>query len=316
MNVLWTGPEILVCWPDKIFVLVPQLAVVHMSDQYTRISCGGSPLDKDGPVVGLLFGCNDDKGNLQIRDADDIPIEISETSEVQIGLHKAVFPQHSVVGWYRASATEDEPSPDDLRVTEKLKQHYAADSVFCFCLLHVKKKSDDKAQSTMSKEYPVNLYEIHTVGNKAVLLGMTNWRLETSEPERIAVECVMNDQQSQAEGSGTSSTYVADAKSIQGSLAGMRERIQVLTGFLESTQKKEIPVNHNLLRQVQALTYSLGPLGCVASEAASSSTLDEAQLLSHLAVVAKTVSAVQTYTDKFRVIHENRSLGKEMRRAF
>ena len=42
----------------------------------------------------------------------------------------------------------------------------------------------------------------------------------------------------------------------------------------------------------------------------------DALFLSHLAAVAKTVSAVQSYTDKFRLVHENRVTAKEMRRAY
>ena len=92
-----------------------------MSDQYTRVSCGGSPLDKDAPVVGLLFGCKDVDGVIQIRDADDIPTDVSESSTKQVNLHRAVFPQHSVFGWYRVSLQDEEPTTNDLRITQQLK---------------------------------------------------------------------------------------------------------------------------------------------------------------------------------------------------
>ena len=112
-----------------------------MSDQFTRITCGGSALPRDAPVVGLLFGrcllpasatttttmttgssssSSKKKKNhptttnstntslsassntiVQIIDADDIPTDRSETAKLQISLHQAVFPQHEVVGWYR-----------------------------------------------------------------------------------------------------------------------------------------------------------------------------------------------------------------------
>jgi COP9 signalosome complex subunit 6 len=297
-----------------------------MSDQYTRISCGGSPLAKDAPVVGLLFGQVDDQydGGLQIRDADDIPTEISEASTVQVELHRAVFPQHSVVGWYRVSQStqDDEPNANDLNITQQLKQHHAPNSMFCFCLLQVQNQQQAQSQkqeasstkntTTLNKELPINLYSLASVENTPILLGLSNWQLETAEPERIAVERVMKEQPQQLDGP-QSSIYVSQAKSMENSLGSMEERIQVLIGFLEATKEGKIPPNHSLLRQVQALLYSLGPLSNMAD-----SGRDDSETLAHLAAVAKTVSAVQSYTDKFRIIHENvaRSIGKEARRAF
>jgi len=187
------------------------LAIVHMSDQYTRVTCGGSPLSRDAPVVGLLFGkiesakdpqqqqqqqqqqsqsppqvrstSEDGKSSsnpvgssggetttLEIRDAEDIPTEVSENTAQQISLHQAVFPQHHVVGWYRvakknssrdhhpqgdsnvsgvaadAVTAEDTatmtPTEQDLLLTKQLQHHYASKDAtssggFIFALLQV-----------------------------------------------------------------------------------------------------------------------------------------------------------------------------------
>lgn len=165
-----------------------------MSDQFTRISCGGSPLPRDAPVVGLLFG--ESKDALQVRDADDIPTEITEGTKVQVDLHQAVFPQHTVVGWYRVSATDENPIPSDVEITQRLKQHYAASSAFCFCLLQVSNedkklpsKNHNNESSTMQEELPINIYELK--GEEGLVVA--KWQLETSDPERIAVERVMKE---------------------------------------------------------------------------------------------------------------------------
>lgn len=273
-------------------------------------------MDKDAPVVGLLFGCKDEEGVVQIRDADDIPTDITEAHSSQVELHRAVFPQHSVLGWYRVSSLDEEPTPDDLKTTQQLKLHYAPSFPFCFCLLQVDQKQkamEDTAASTMSKELPINIYEIHVVENKSILLGLSNWQLETSEPERIAVERVMKEQPLEVDGSASHNIYVTHTKSIQHSLNSMKERVQYLIRFLEGTQQGTIPPNYALLRKVQSLLYSLGPLG---NAATSSGDDDDAELLGHLAAVAKTVGACQSYTEKFRLMHENRAMGKEMRRPF
>ena len=327
-----------------------------MADQYTRITCGGSPLDKNAPVVGLLFGNTSElDGTLQIVDADDIPTETTEATMLQVNLHRAVFPQHTVVGWYRVSL-DDEPSPNDLEVTKQLKSHYSkltnedgsenSGDKFIFCLLQVQRKvASESSSNTLSTDIPVTLYEVHSVDSSSILLGLNNWQLETSEPERISVERVMREQPqhhaakpahsnnastskkaagTNASSSSTYSPYVTRVQSIQHSLQSMKDRINLLMKFLEDTQKGNIPLHYSLVRQVQGLIYTLGPLAAVAPDNANikndemgkSVIEQDALFLSHLAAVAKTVSAVQAYTDKFRLVHENRVTAKEMRRAY
>jgi hypothetical protein len=299
------------------FLLIFQLTIVHMSDQFTRITCGGSPLPADAPVVGLLFGNIENPKVLQVRDADDIPTEISDATKVQVDLHKAVFPQHSVVGWYRVSGTDDEPKHSDLQTTLSLQEHYApsSSSVFCFCLLQVSKNSQNTKpatvpQCTLREELPVSLYSPHLMDGKPFLLGLSNWQLETSEPERIAVERVMKEPPPDLP---KTNAYTEQMKSIQDSMLSMKERIQLLVDFLEKTQQRVLPPNYSLLRQVQGLLYSLGPLSSSLQLEESS---NDAKLLSHLALVAKTVKAVESYTDKFRLVHESKTGLKEIRRAF
>jgi hypothetical protein len=185
-----------------------KLAIVTMADQYTRITCGGSPLSPDAPVVGLLFGQmtkadNDDDtaSILKIVDADDIPTDRSEAAKSQVSLHHAVFPLHDVVGWYRVASSE-QPTADDLRLTQELKAHYHSDAdhtnddkPFFFSLLQVKHpNTNNNKEDTMklngakeddNDELPLNLYEIQIHDQAAVLVGIENWSLETSEAERL-----------------------------------------------------------------------------------------------------------------------------------
>lgn len=282
--------------PCRLFL--SQLAIVHMSDQYTRISCGGSPLSKDAPVVGLLFGNrNAESKALEILDADDIPTEISDATKQQIALHQAVFPQHDVVGWYRVSV-DNHPTARDVQLTQTMKQHFSPDGGrFVFSLLQVKSESE---------ALPLSLYELDASGS--VLIGTENWQLETSEPERIGVERVVREETRTKKESQQESSYATQVTSIQQSLQAMNERLIVLITYLEQTQKGEIPVNSELLRKVKALLCQLGPL------MASSPTKENApMLLSHMAIVAKTVRAVQSYTEKFRSLYESRS-AREQRR--
>jgi len=273
-------------------------------------------LDKNAAVIGLIYGFTDDQGVLQIQDADDIPPEASEQTKLQVDLHKAVFPLHSVVGWYRVTLKDEEPSPNDLETTMLLSQHFArSSSQFCFCLLEVQQDTIEDVTSSLDEVLPINLYTLREVENQSILLGYDNWNLETSDPERIAVERVMKERPMQMEGSRASNSYMESSRSIKTSLDSMKDRINILITFLQSTQQGKIPLNHRLLREVQVLVHSLGPIAQIAGSEAVSEASD-ADIMAHLAAVAKTVGTVQSYTEKFRLVHENRNLNKEMRRAF
>lgn len=328
-------------------VSVHPLAIVNMSDQYTRITCGGSVLPKDAAVVGLLFGRITHDG-LEIVDADDIPTDRSEAATQQVSLHQAVFPQNSVWGWYRVG-TSEEPTAEDLSLTQELKAHYQTDGdeykPFIFSLLQVRPakedpnaKMKDDANDNDDEELPLNLYEIQVHDGAAVLVGVDNWALETSEAERIAVERVVREQPQQDLKTTTTaaggkdgvaavqeilaaapqpSPYVNYMTSVQQSLQAMDDRVKVIIDYLERMGKGEIPPNYSLLRQIQGLTLQLGPLQPQQqpSSGANSPTSD-AELFSHLAAVAKTVQSVHGYTEKFRTLHENRHAGREGRRGY
>lgn len=257
-----------------------QLAIVHMSDQYTRITTGGSPFPKDAPVVGLLFGLTGENGALQIMDADDIPTEISEVMDQQVSLHQAVFPQHSVVAWYRVSE-DGVPNEDDLQTTIKLRQKYGDDFVFCSC-----QTSGDP------ESLPITLYQVED----NVLVGLENWKLETSEAEKIAVEKVVREQPTQQQ-----SAYATHLSTTEQALRKLKDRLTILVQFLQDTQSQKIPFNPELMRHVQSLVCQLGPL------VASAPTRTDEQWVLHMAVTAKTVQTVQGYTDKCRQLQEHRS---------
>jgi hypothetical protein len=249
-----------------------QLAIVNMADQYTRITCGGSPLDVSFPVTGLLFGMVGDptktanananananadnkhhENEIRILDADDIPTDSSEGATIVVNLHQAVFPAHSVLGWYRVSATDDQPVPNDLLLTRQLQQHYKnhghekdqdattdtdadADTPFIFALLQVPTAATTTATTTAAKtadsekeELPLTLYQLFdpaaapksaaatsAQNMNAVLIGLDHWNLATSEPERIAVERVVREQpQESASGGGASNSLAAPAHSM------------------------------------------------------------------------------------------------------
>lgn len=296
-------------------ISVHPLALVHMSDQYTRVTCGGSPLSPEAPVVGLLFGFSSSTPSntlknicLDIREADDIPIDSTQaTHQQQVSLHQAVFPQHSVVGWYRVSSNPL-VTPDDLRLTQRLQQHYAPQGQqrFVFSLLQVPEASTDTDMATTSPEsssmLPLTLYQLDDSSEQQpVLVALPHWDLETLDAERIALERVVREPPSSSfsKEEQPPSSYRTHLESLQESLGCARERLAVLVDWLEGVSEngslEDYP--HALLRQVASLLYELGPLVAHTPRQLQQANHEES-LLSHLAVASQTLATLQAYTTK------------------
>jgi len=306
------------------------LAIMHMSDQYTRITSGGSPLPDNSPVVGLLFGTTpndeEEEEKWQVLDADDIATEVSESTQQQISLHQAVFPQHSVVGWYRVTSSDTEPVAEDLQTTQKLQQHFSTLSsttmtnttnkpfVFCFCQVKntttagYDHENDDDAiiqdsndtsndnNDSMIPEnddsLPITLYQVAD----DVLLAIDDWKLETSETEKIAVETVLREKPRQESG------FLSAVNSMESAVQKMKDRLTILIQFLEDTDHGKLPYQPRLMRQVQSVVCHMALL--TANEAPPNGVED---WLLHMAVAAKTVKAVQGYTEKVKLVQEHRA---------
>ena len=197
-----------------------------MSDQFTRIRCGGSPLDASAPVEGILFGqgmnsTNSNNSNTSITsipDAGDIPLDDAQT---QIDLHRAVFPQQYPVGWYKVvvhdATTDDHPNADtaeptlaDLQQTIRVAQAYVnksnvnEESVVTPTLLGILQvpsmtnqtkqpsshKNDDDDED--EEELPLTLYQLSR-DHKSLQALPNGWQLTTATSERVAVQRVMRE---------------------------------------------------------------------------------------------------------------------------
>lgn len=255
-----------------------QLALVHMSDHYTRVTTGGSPLKTDAPVVGILFGHGS-----AIVDAEDIPLD-DPTKAVE--LHQAVFPQNVVVGCYRVTQTEGEPTADDIRQVQALQQAFGGSSSLYFGLLQVNPKGNGNNNNNQEENLPLQLFTLQD----NVLVAVQDWHLTTAAAaERIAVERVLRDKPAQDQENEINQAWMA-----------LDARLQQLMEYLPTTTTVSPPTAEHLelWRQVQGL---LAQAHLLRTDAVSSSNN---LLPQNVAVLAKTVDAIAWYTDKFRLLYE------------
>ena len=267
-----------------------------MSDHYTRVTTGGSPLKRDAPVVGILFGNH----GSAVVDAEDIPLD-DPTKAVE--LHQAVFPQNVVVGCYRVTQTEGEPTAADIRQVQTLQQTFAASSSLYFGLLQVSPKGSNNNNDGNKEEENLPLQLFTLQGN--VLVAVEDWHLTTAAAaERIAVERVLRDKPAQDQ-----------EDEIQQAWMALDSRLQQVMEYLPTTVSTTLPptAEHlELWRQVQGLLAQAHLLRTDVLSS-SSSVASNSLLPQKVAVLAKTVDAISWYTDKFRLVHEVKGPSATMR---
>jgi hypothetical protein len=196
-----------------------QLAIIGISDHYTRVVTGGSNLSKDSPVVGLLMGQYDGPDVVSISDAEEIEYyysslgnvvdphygyELSEEQtrtqlkaniQTKIRLHREVFPHHQLVGWYRVG---DEVIPEDLLIHADFVKEYAANATKSTTLLFVLmnpnafQNTSNSDGKNCSNDLPITVYEAVVTNDEsqqqqAVFVGV-DFELSTGQPERIVIE--------------------------------------------------------------------------------------------------------------------------------
>ena len=209
---------------EKTLKLHP-LAIIGISDHYTRISTGGSVLPPTSATIGLLFGHKETFSNeciITIIDAEEVETSPDPSTstltalqmthiQTKIELHQKVFPQHQVVGWYKViqgtTTNEEEdgalPTPHDINIHNGWMREFNPQPVFLLMDSSERKSYQNKAGNTdgedarekldRDEELPIALYEIMNGtgdGGSGSAFVNLEFGLETFGPERIAVEKV------------------------------------------------------------------------------------------------------------------------------
>jgi len=231
-------------------VIVHPLAIVNMSDHFTRTASGASLLPADAPVVGLLFGSVDD-GQITVtdaidvdysRDGDNIMLLLpSVTSKCE--LHTTVFPNQTIVGVYRVGAAlveGDRFTIQDLRkkIDGVKGLSLGENSVFILMESNI---GDGR------KDIPVKCF----VGNHFSKLKV---KLGDETAERIAMGAALR---SKPPPPGVSSIE-AHVTSIINSVSSLNSRVEVLLNYLRQVDAGTVKdVDPALLNKISGLLSML-----------------------------------------------------------
>ncbi|BEI91744.1 uncharacterized protein CcaverHIS019_0405640 [Cutaneotrichosporon cavernicola] len=279
------------------------LAILNISDHYTRVKCTGSTAKMLGAILGTQNG-----RDVSMQNSFELTLDESDSTKFDAAflatrheLFSQTFPTLSVVGWYTIGAA---PTPGDVAIHEQFIN--ANESGPSFFVLFNPDIPDG------AKTLPFSVYEAALEGeSSAGKFVRLECGIETGEAERIAVDGVIKDASGEADQTGevTSLTMQRNAIAMlyDRALVLLKYVSGVVDGWLQ-TRKLLITAgtakpDHDILRQISALVATLPVMDVNELHTELETEYNDVQLTTYLTTLLQQLEAFADYTDKHLSLH-------------
>jgi len=316
------------------------LAIVGISDHHTRVAVGGSHMAKDAPLVGLLFGQHNGD-EISILDAQEMEFSFAASPvaaegkfgggsqeeqtqhkaslETKIELHKKVFKDHEVLGWYHVHPHNEATTTDSTAVhMSGMIREYIHESCSdpLFLWMHPDPGSGNGRKT--QKEFPIRIYESVAVidaqqpHRRAKFLPL-EFEVNTGEPERIAVEKAISDQPTAG---GANNGLDIQIQTLESCIKSLISRLDVLLQYVQSVENNQSKVTCKTMRTLRQIDSILSQLPVFLSyrnlenpNASFTSGYEDVLTISYLAAVNKSTNTLRKLADKIRLVQEGANKG-------
>jgi len=289
-------------------VFLHPLVMVNVADHFTRLSVAGvaraSPVRAIGAFVGVQEG-----STVSVLDSFEMKVELGGNIvdvnlplvRRKLALTSAAFPRFELLGWYIAG-----PVLSDAEMLAIHKQvQELNESPLVMVMSDVSNNSTEVSmQVTSSKDkkvLPVTVYEtvMHIVNDQPVQSFVElPVKVETTESERVTVDTVVSQRTRGGPGSDES-TLGTHMASLKNAVQMLRGRVMVLQRFLQLSKSGQIPVDHELLREAEALCNQLPALEPSILQIDFNAQMADAMVVSLLAALTKHTATVSGMLEKF-----------------
>ncbi|TNN73080.1 COP9 signalosome complex subunit 6 [Liparis tanakae] len=268
----------------SVSVALHPLVILNISDHWIRIrSQEGRPMQVIGALIGKQEGRNIEVMNsfeLLSQTVDDrvhIDKEYYYTKEEQF---KQVFKEMEFLGWY---TTGGPPEASDIHI---------------------------------HKQLPVSVYEsvIDIINGEATMLfAELTYTLATEEAERIGVDHVAR---MTATGTGENSTVAEHLIAQHSAIKMLHSRVKIILEYVKAVESGEVPFNHEILREANALCHRLPVLSTIKFKTDFYDQCNDVGLMAYLGTITKTCNSMNQFINKFNVLYDRQGIGRRMRGLF
>ena len=281
-------------------VNVHPLVLVNIADHLTRSKANQQAQQTPVRAIGAFVGVQEGT-SISVLDSMEANVDF-QSFAVNVSLLKrkvdltlAVFPRFEFLGWYLVGPVL---SDQEMLTVHKQMQELNESPLVLIMSEEAAREPNQAASRPKKQVLPITVYEtvMHIVNDQPVQTFVeVPVRVETTEPERITVDHVVTQKGAGNSGDTLSPHMVALKNAIQ----MLKGRILLLKKFLEATKTGKISVDHELLREADAICNQLPALNPALVTLDYNQEMADALLVSLLASITKETAAMGSVLDKF-----------------
>jgi len=290
----------------SVSISLHPLVILNISEHWTRTRAqeGGKPTQVVGAIIGIQTG-----RHIEIMNSFELMIDVldgniiinREYYALKEEQFKQVFSEMDLLGWY---TTGDNPGPLDMLVHKQICD--LLDSPIFL-------KLNPLARCT---DLPVTVYEsVLDIVNSVptLMLVELTYTLATEEAERIGIDHVARMSSHEAE----DNSIVAENLQAQYSAIKMlASRVRLIAEYVRASQRGEVPFNHDILREINALAHRLPVLSSDKFRGDFYNQCNDVALMSYLGTITKCCNTMNRFINRFNLLHERLAMGRRMRGLF
>jgi COP9 signalosome complex subunit 6 len=131
------------------------------------------------------------------------------------------------------------------------------------------------------------------------------YKIETGEAERIAVDHIAH---VSPVGNSSGSMLASHLGGMYDAIKMLHLRIKIFLRFIEATESGEIPMDHDILRQLASLVQLLPCLNSPQFKESFLREYNDTLLVTYLATITKGMNLINDVIDKFNLTYEKRRI--------
>ncbi|XP_058875269.1 LOW QUALITY PROTEIN: COP9 signalosome complex subunit 6 [Acipenser ruthenus] len=169
---------------------------------------------------------------------------------------------------------------------------------------------------TKHTDLPVSVFEsvIDIINGEATMLfAELTYTLATEEAERIGVDHVAR---MTSTGSGENSTVAELLIAQHSAIKMLHSRVRVILEYVKAVEAGEVPFNHEILREANALCHRLPVLSTHKFKTDFYDQCNDVGLMAYLGTITKSCNSMNQFINKFNVLYDRQGIGRRMRGLF
>ncbi|ORX87173.1 COP9 signalosome complex subunit 6-like protein [Basidiobolus meristosporus CBS 931.73] len=282
-----------------ILVSLHPLTLMNISDHFSRIKV--QQKCSQPQILGALLGAQSGR-DIEIFNSYELAFNVIDGQIEVDGSYfitkqeqfRQVFPEYDFLGWYSVGS---QPSSSDLAIHRQLMTYNESP---LFLQL-------DPHDLTAIRNLPITIYEtfVDIVDEQAqTLFIQSNYKIETGEAERIAVDHVAHTVNESGE---SNSALIAHLTNQRNAIKMLHTRVDFLKRYIEDVKSGNIPEDPQILREIASLCNQLPAMNGPEFRDKFMTEYNDVLLISYLATLTKGINSIQGLVEKFNVANSSQS---------